>query len=441
MSSRPLDPNRGVVISGIGLATALGPTAGETWAGLVAGRSAARFLDDLDPSLAGFAGFPLGPGPREGEAEPVVGLLQTLAHAALRDAGLDRDRLDPDRVGVLAGLSKGGLRSLRAVHEATRAVGNDRAQSERSIAQCWTLAWPSSGAAAIAGNLGFRGPCSAPIAACATGVLAALQGADLIRRGVCDVVLAGSVDLSLDPLVLGAFRRMKVLARVDDDPTRAVRPWSRDRSGFLVGEGGAVLVLERADAVAERGGTAYAELAGGAIGSDAFHETGLNPDPTGFARLIERALRSAKVDPEEIALVNVHGTATASNDPLEARALRRAFGASADRLACSANKAQVGHLLGAAGSVELAITALSVRHGFATPTLNLDDPDPACDLDATPHQGRRLDIPAALKLSLGFGGHLAAAVLRRVNAPGPVPVPVRSGDQIQEQGESKRGFS
>ena len=408
MSSRPSDLTPGVVISGIGLATALGATRAATWAGLVAGRSGAAWLDQvgLEPE---FAGFPLPFGPWTDRAEPALGLLKKLAAEALADAALPLDHLDPDRVGVLIGLSKGGIRSLARTEVATRRADPD----EADLAHAWPTAWPSSGASAISQVFGWRGPSVAPVAACATGLIAALHGADLIRRGICDVVLAGSADCSLEPLVLGAFRRMKVLARVDADPTRAVRPWSRDRSGFLVGEGGAILVLERADVVAERGSTAYAELLGGAIGSDAYHETNLNPDPTGFARLIERALRTARVDPAQIALVNVHGTATGSNDPLECRALRRVFGSWADGLACSANKAQIGHLLGAAGSVELAITALSVRHGFVPPTLNLDDPDPACDLDATPHRGRSLDVPAALKLSLGFGGHLAAAVLRR----------------------------
>ena len=440
MSSRPSDPTGAVVISGIGLATALGPTAEKTWAGLIAGRSGARFLDDRSPDLREYAGFPLELGPWSDSFEPVVSLLQTLAVAALDDAGLDRNQIDRDRVGVLAGLSKGGLRGLRTVQEITRFGATNQDQNDSRIADAWSLAWPNAGAAAIARHLDLRGPCLAPVAACATGLIAALQGADLIRRGVCDVVLVGSADLSLDPLILGAFRRMKVLARVNRDPARAVRPWSRDRTGFLVGEGGAILILERAEAVVERGGTAYAQLAGGAIGSDAFHETNLNPDPAGFARLITRALKLAEVDPAEVTLVNVHGTATGSNDPLECRALHRVFGAGADRLACSANKAQVGHLLGAAGSVELAITALSIRHGFAPPTLNLDDPDPACNLDATPHQGRTLDVPAALKLSLGFGGHLAAAVLRRVNVPGPVPVSVLTGEQTQDQGEPKRGI-
>ncbi len=175
-----------------------------------------------------------------------------------------------------------------------------------------------------------------------------------------------------------------------------------------------MLVLERLDHALARGAAPYAELAGGALGSDAFHETALDPDPTGLARVIARALRDAGVEPSELDAVNVHGTATLANDPLECRAFRLALGSEADRVACSANKAQIGHLLGAAGSAELAIAALSVRDGFAPPTLNLDHPDPACDLDGTPSVGRALPIRTLLKLSLGFGGHFAAAVLRRV---------------------------
>jgi len=404
------DPDRTVVISGIGLATALGSTREATWAGLRAGRSGAAWLDRLELQ-PGFAGFPLEPWPWSDHPEPALGLLEQIVAEAVLDSGFLDGNFDRDRVGVLVGLSKGGLRSLAETERWTRSDDGD----DLALAEAWRRAWPSSGASTISRAYDWRGPSVAPVAACATGLIAALQGLDLIRRGVCDVVLAGSADASLEPIVLGAFRRMKVLARVDDDPKRAVRPWSRDRSGFLVGEGGAILVLERFGAVRARGGTAYAELAGGAIGSDAFHETGLDPDPSGFARLIARALRDASVAPEQIAAVNVHGTATGPNDPLECRAIRQAFGPTADRLACSANKAQVGHLLGAAGSVELAITALSVSRGFAPPTLNLDDPDPACDLDGTPHSGRSLAIPAALKLSLGFGGHLAAAVLKRID--------------------------
>ncbi len=353
------------------------------------------------------------PGSMAEDADPALEFLIRAADEAMLDAQVAGSGLDPDRAASLIGLSKGGVRSLTLGLEMLRSGRSDG----EALARLWANSWPGSGAALVAGRYGFRGPCVAPVAACATGLVAALQAAELIRRGACDLALAGGADASLEPILLAAFRRMKALARVEGDPTRAVRPWDRDRSGFLVGEGGAVLVLERLEHARARGVIPYAELAGGALGSDAFHETALNPDPAGLGRVIARALDDAGLRPADLDAVNVHGTATTSNDPLECQTLRLALGAEADRLACSANKAQIGHLLGAAGSAELAIAALSVRDGFAPPTLNLDAPDLACDLDGTPHVGRSRPIRALLKLSIGFGGHLAAAVLRRVDAP------------------------
>ncbi len=416
------DADRAVAITGIGLVTSLGPDRASTWEALRRGRTGAAWLrrDDLGP---GVAGFPVA-RPASG-ADPALALLDRAVDGAIADAGLDaHGGLDPDRVAVLLGLSKGGVRSLARVHERVRS-GEAAPDRDRDLARDWARSWPSSGAAAVSARLGSRGPCVAPVAACATGLVAVLQAVDLIRRGACDLALAGGADASLEPIVLAAFRRMKVLARVEGDPVRAVRPWDRGRSGFLVGEGGAVLVLERLAAARARGATAYAEVAGGSIGSDAYHETALDPNPAGLARLIRRALADAGMRPADLDAANVHGTATRTNDPLECRALRLALGADADRLACSANKAQIGHLLGAAGSVELAIAALTVRDGFVPPTLNLDDPDPACDLDATPHAGRPAPIRAVLKLSIGFGGHLAAAILRRVDAARSHPMAPR----------------
>jgi 3-oxoacyl-[acyl-carrier-protein] synthase II len=406
---RPRTTRNQVVITGIGLITSLGCHRDLVWSAIRRGESGARWLD-LPGLGSGYAGFPIvGAGSMGVDADPALEWLARAADEAMLDARVAGSGLDPERAGVLVGLSKGGVRSLVRTREMVRSGEFD----EATLARTWMRSWPSAGAALLAGRYGFRGPCSAPIAACATGLVAALGAADLIRRGVCDLALAGGADSSLEPILLASFRRMKALARVEDDPKRAVRPWDRDRSGFLVGEGGGVLVLERLDHALARGATPYAELAGGALGADAFHETALDPNPLGLARVIVRALQAAGVEPSEVDAVNVHGTATLGNDPLECRALRLAFGPEADRLACSANKGQIGHLLGAAGSAELAIAALCVRDGFAPPTLNLDHPDPACDLDGTAGVGRSTPIRALLKLSLGFGGHFAAAVLVR----------------------------
>lgn len=394
-----------VLVTGIALATGLGADWQTTWQSLIRGGIAVRRLDDhslsarLDQEV--FHGCPI-PGVPRGRFGPRIELLDRLAEQALADSG-PAARVNPERAGVVVGLSKGWVEGLSSP------PGSSPAD--------WLGSWPDAGARRIAAHLGWRGPSLGPVAACATGVVAALQAVDLIRRGLCDLVIAGAADASLHPLILGAFSRMKVLARVDESaPEQAIRPCDRGRTGFLPGEGGALLVLEPAERVFEEGRTAYAELAGGMIGADAYHITNLSPDPSHLAHVIRLALLDAGVSPSQIDHVNLHGTATRTNDPLECQALRAALGPVVDGLSCSANKAQIGHLLGAAGAAELALTCLAVKHGFVPPTMNLTDPDPQCDLDATPRVGKPRNIRSALKLSLGFGGHLAAAVVQRVES-------------------------
>lgn len=406
-TQRSTPPAPRVVVTGIGLETALGRGREASWQALRRGRSGLRYLE----SPAGTPAWAGGPA----VSLTLSGITGRAAGEAWGDAELDRHGPDPDRAAVVVGLSKGDLGRLGSAHLALSEHGPGRAGFPKN----WTRGWPGGGAARLAAVFGLRGPCLAPVAACATGLIAALRAADLIRTGHCDVAFAGAGDQSLNELLLGAFRRMGVFPGLGEgvDPARAVRPWDRSRSGFLVGEGGAVLVLEREEHARARGVLPYCEFAGGAFGSDAFHMTDLNPDPANLAGLIGRALRLAGVEPGGLDHVNVHGTATRTNDPLECQALRLALGAHADAVSCSANKAQIGHCLGAAGAVELALTCLAVRDGFVPPTLNLDDPDPLCDLDGTPHVGRSRPVRAALKLSLGFGGHLAAAVVRRFDGP------------------------
>lgn len=418
------EPLPGVVVTGVGLVTSLGEDRESTWTALRASLSGARRLDWLRAERERpYLGCPVLP-PGDPDYDPIFTYLERAADEAASDANLyNKPPLDRHRAATLIGLSKGGFRSLTRAHRAVLDRDDDRI-NHRDLPEwpgpsLWEWSWPSAGAAWVARRQEFQGPCLAPVAACATGLVAVLQGASLIRRGVCDVALAGSADASLEPMLLASFRKMRVLARdLDGDPAETLRPWDRSRSGFLVGEGAAVLVLERADHAQARGVLPYAEVLGGALGSDAYHMTDLNPDPTDLAALIGRAFDNAGVAPDEIDHVNVHGTATRVNDPLECRALRLALGQHADRVVCSANKSQIGHLLGAAGAVELAITCLAIRDQFASPTLNLTDPDPACDLDGTPLVGRPLPIRTALKLSIGFGGHLAAAVLRRPDQAG-----------------------
>lgn len=396
-------------MTGIGLVTGLGMNRERTWHGLKQGRSAARVLEWPRPDVGPpYLGCPVPHSDQRPTEQLIKAAIEAVADARIGPG--TGDPIDRDRAGTVIGFSKGDLRRL-----ALRADGrHDRI--------AWGAILPNGAASGCAHVWDLRGPCLAPVAACATGVVAVLRAADLIRQGVCDVVLAGAGDSQLEPLTLAAFRRMRILARQPTDPTEAARPLDRRRSGFVPGAGAAVLVLERAGHARARGVRPYTEVAGGALGADAFAMTDPNPDPANLAALIGRALENAGAEPSELDHVNLHATATRGNDPLECRALRRALGPAADRVACTANKAQIGHLLGAAGAAELAITCLSIRDGFIPPTLNLDDPDPACDLDATPLVGRPLVIATALKLAIGFGGHLAATVLRRPDGPRREPL-------------------
>ena len=394
--------NASAIVTGIGLETGLG-RGRRTWEALLAGRSAIVRLGEE-------RGFPADAPARFGAplARPraMDNLLDQLIADALNDANLclplSEQGIDPARVGVAIGLSKGDLTRLREL------VGRSDDEPD------WTRFWPHGAASRVSGSLGTTGPCLAPVAACATGLVAALRGLEWIRRGQCDLVVVGGVDVSLDPLVIAAFARMNALAKVDPaEPTAAMRPWCRDRSGFLVGEGGAILILESPTLARRRGARSLARLVGGAIGSDAFHPTNLDPDPRRLSDLILQALQDGLIRIRELDHLNVHGTATHSNDPLECQAARRALGPQADRVVCVANKPQFGHLLGGAGAVELAVAVWTLLDQVVPPTLNTEPRDPVCDLRVVASRGERTPIRTALKISLGFGGHLAAAALRR----------------------------
>ncbi|MFO0906957.1 MAG: beta-ketoacyl-[acyl-carrier-protein] synthase family protein [Isosphaeraceae bacterium] len=389
-----------VVVTGIGLCTSLGATREASWSAILRGETRCRSVSPGASIASGpFFGHPIDSNPGG-----VRRLLVQTAREAIEDAELLASGVAPERVAVVVGLSKGDVAGLEAFH----------GPGPRPD---WVAHWPHAGATEVAREWDFRGPSLAPVAACATGLIAALRGVDLIQRGEADAVLVGAADASLTPLMLGAFARMGALARVNDPthPASAVRPWDRRRTGFLVGEGAAVLVLENAEHARARGVRPYCVLAGGAFGSDAYHITSLDADPTTLAHVVEHALKRSDIEGRRIDHVNVHGTATRFNDPLECQALRRALGPRAVDVTCAANKPQIGHCLGAAGAVELAITCLSMRDGVIPRTLFLEDRDPACDLDITSDGHRVRLIQTALKLSLGFGGHLAAAVLQRAD--------------------------
>ena len=409
-----------VVVTGIGLWTPLGSDRESTWSALLAGRSASRWLSS--PQWTGderLAGAPFVPPPHDFplSREPVVELALRVAHEAVRDATLDVNRCLPERTGVVFGSSKGGLQTYARLALSARSRDHGPREVEAFAGDSrWLDVWPDAAARAVAATFDCRGPMLCPVLACATGLVACQRAAELIRDGHCDVVYAGSADASLQPAILGSFRRMGVLARPrHDDATAACRPFDRDRSGFVVGEGAACLVFESLAHAQSRRATWYGEWLAGRMLTDPSGLTQLDPTGLSLRRLLQDIARDVPLRPDYI---NLHGTATIPNDRVESFSVREQLGSDARQVSCSSLKGGLGHLLGAAGSVELAATMLALRDQVVPPTVNLHHPDPDFDLDFTPMESRSQQIDVAWKLSLGFGGHLAAACVGRMRGDG-----------------------
>lgn len=400
------DTERRVVVTGIGIWSPLGTDRESTWKSLVAGQSASQWL--APPYWTGTARLAGAPCqvPIESVAtgiDPVMSLARQAATEAIADAGLDAETVTSETTGVVFGTSKGGLQTA------------SRILSGQQLSRDWLDVWPSSAATHVASRLGCRGPVIAPVLACATGLAACLRGFELIRDGRCDVVIAGSSDASLQPAILGSFQRLGVLARPGSDPSMACQPFDQNRSGFIVGEGAGCLILESLEHTQARGGRWYAEWLGGRMLSDPSGLTQLDPAGRSLKRLLADLMRTTRHLPDYI---NLHGTATIPNDRVESQALREVLGDNADKIACSSLKGALGHLLGAAGSVELAAAILALRDQIVPPTVNLHNPDPALRLNFTPHRAEQRQIDRVWKLSLGFGGHLSAASLGRLAGTG-----------------------
>ena len=399
-----------IVITGIGLITALGADRETVWRRVRDGESGVR-------SLAGLAEVPesisIG-APADVEREfpgqlKAVALNLHAAAEAMADADVDLARVNPDRFACAISAHMGDAGGLYE--------RNGRPPLPHARAAPWWQQWfPNTACATVANRYGLRGPRLCHSAACASGLIEVLSAARSIQDGQCDIALAGSAE-AFDPLFAAGFQAMRVLAH-HDDPKQASRPFDSRRTGFVMGEGSALFVIERLSHALRREARIYAEIAGGQMHTDAHHITGMDTDSDTLAHLIGATLRRADIGPADVGYINAHGTGTQQNDIVETRGIRRALGHAADRICVSSTKSMLGHLVNAAGSVELAITTLAMRDGFAPPTANLTDPDPECDLDCIPLVGRSTTFEHALKLSVAFGGHMAAAVLRRWSATG-----------------------
>jgi 3-oxoacyl-(acyl-carrier-protein) synthase len=392
-------------ITGVGLITGLGGSLQETWSAVREGRSAVRVV-----TLSGLRvlGAPV-PLDEKLDEEPNVTLARDAAAQALRDAGLCASDLDGRRTACTISSSKGGMKSLFRLHEAFR-------DGQGVPEDFWQRVTLDSPGVAVARDLGIRGPVVNYAAACATGVHAVIAGASMIQHDEADLVLAGAVDASLVEPLAAAFDRMGVLSHRFDDAVHACRPFDRSRDGFAIGEGAAVMVLEAEERLSEEKRAFCPRVAGTAWGADAYDLARVNTEQSAIGPLLVEALERAGQTPDEVDYINVHGTGTIANDPMESAAIRDGLGDAADVVPASSLKPYVGHCLGAAGGVELALTVLAMRDGYLPHTLNLEDPDPACSLRHVTAGGERRQVKVAVKISAGFGGHIGIVVLKRGDA-------------------------
>ena len=412
---------RRVVITGMGAVTPLGNTAAETWEGICRGRSGVAPITRFDctPFETKIAGEVKGFDPllyvNKKELRRVDDfIIYALAAAemAMADAGLIIGEEKAERTGVIIGSAIGGLATIEKEKEAIL-QGGPRKMSPFTI--------PAVLANLAAGHVSIRfrakGPINCTVTACASGACAIGDAARIIADGYADVMIAGGVEAAVTPLCVAGFNAMRALSRRNDEPQKASRPFDRDRDGFVIGEGSGVVILEALSHALERGALIQGELAGYGVTSDAFHMAAPPPGHEGAARGMKAALRDAGIDASEIDYINAHGTSTPLNDAYETEAIKTLFGEHTQRLAVSSTKSMTGHMLGAAGAVEAILCLKAIAEGVLPPTINLDHPDPACDLDYVPHQARKREIRTAMSNTFGFGGVNAVLILRKFEGP------------------------
>ena len=407
---------RRVVITGMGAVSPIGNTAEEMWQSAREGRCGIGPSTHFDTTnhkvkLAGeVKDLDFTPYLDKKELRRMDLFSQYAMVAAIqawRDSGLDYEKIDPTRFGVDISSGIGGINTIETEYERGREKGFDRVSPFFVPMDISNLA-----AGNVAIKLGAKGMCTCVVTACAGGSNAIGDAFRMIRDGYQELMLAGGSEAAVTKLAIGGFTSMKALCE-SDDPTRASIPFDAERSGFVMGEGAGVLMLEEYEHARARGAKIYAEIVGYGATCDAYHITSPAPGGEGGARAMVEAVKDAGIQPEDIDYINAHGTSTSLNDKFETAAVKAAFGDHAYKLAMSSTKSMTGHLLGAAGAIEAIITARALQDGFIPATINYRTPDPECDLDIVPNEGRKAELRYAMSNSLGFGGHNASLVLKK----------------------------
>ena len=409
---------RRVAITGLGLVTPVGNDVASTWAALVDGQSGAGPITRFDHTQlpVHFACEVKGYDPlqyidkKEARRYDLFSqFAMGAAVQAVRDACLEKSPLDPKRIGVIVGSGTGGIATFEENMRTFIEKGPGR------VSPFFVPMFMANVAAAIVSmRFGFKGPCYCTVSACASSGHSVGDAFDLIRTNQADVMVAGGSEAAITPLALASFANMKALSERNDDPKTASRPFDRDRDGFVMGDGAAVVILEEWERARARGATILAELIGYGATADAYHITAPAPDGSGAQEAMRRAMQSGGLRPDEVGYINAHGTSTPHGDAAETAAVKAVFGEHARKLIFGSTKSMTGHLLGAAGALELAICTLALRHGLIPPTINQFNADPACDLDSAPNKAVRRQLDVALSNSFGFGGHNVTLAVRKV---------------------------
>ncbi|MCC6539479.1 MAG: beta-ketoacyl-ACP synthase II [Bryobacterales bacterium] len=411
---------RRVVVTGVGLVSALGIGTEATWAGCREGRNgitpiegfdATRFACRIAGEVKGFDPLQFADRKESRKMGRFIQFAMAASQFAMEDSGLQVPDEIADNVGVYIGSGIGGFEIIEREHRNLLEKGPDRISPFFIPATIVNLA---SGHVSIRYNA--KGPNSATATACTTGSHCIGDSFKIIQRGDADAMICGGSEAAVTPLSVGGFAALRALSTNNDNPTTACRPWDRDRDGFVVGEGAGVLILEELEFAQRRGAKIMAEVIGYGMTGDAYHITSGSEDGDGIIRVMRRALKDAGLPPESIDYINAHATSTPVGDPLEVKAIKAVMGEHAHKVAISSTKSMTGHLLGGAGGLEAGITVLAMRDQIAPPTINLDNPDEGCDLDFVPNKAREMKIDIALSNSFGFGGTNGCLIFRRFQA-------------------------
>lgn len=408
---------RRVVVTGVGLVTPLGVGTDATWDGLVNGRSgidtitrfdASAFASKIAAEVKGFKPEQYFEPKQAKNLDHFVQYAIAAAEMAVENSGLTVSEEDPERIGVLTGCGMGGLPTIEQYNQVCVERGPKRITPfliPRII--------PNMPSGHISMRFNAKGPNLATCTACAAGTHAVGEAFRSIVYGDCDVAITGGAESVISPLAVGGFASMKALSTRNDDPQAASRPFDRDRDGFIIAEGSGMIVLEELEHALSRGATILAEMAGYGQSSDAYHIAAPPENGEGGARCMKRALNDAGMNPEDIEYINAHGTSTPLNDRCETAAIKTVFGEHAYKLSISSTKSMTGHMLGGAGGIEAAFSALTLHKGIIPPTINLENPDPNCDLDYVPNIAREQKVNTVMSNSFGFGGTNAVIIMKR----------------------------